>query len=116
MKNKYVLFVFGVVLLILLIYTSIRTKEVNRFRDVDYYYNASTVREIYETHPEIFTFTDDNKSIITVYELLSGQNDYDFDLIHDEDGNECIGYYIIEKDLDNNIKIDPSHICDMIDY
>ena len=78
-------------------------------------YNWEVI-EIYDRYPGLFNFSEDNECIITVEELLKGQDEYDFDLMHDSEGNQCIGYYIINKDLDNNIDIDSSHICDMIDY
>ena len=74
------------------------------------------VKRIYARHPDLFTFTDDGQSIITVSELFKGQNEYYFDIMHDKDGNDCVGYYIINRDLDKNIKVDSSHVCDMIDY
>ena len=34
---------------------------------------------------------------------------------HDKYGNMCVGYFIIKKN-GNDIDVDSSHICDMINY
>lgn len=91
--------------------------KVNEMRNVIFTNtNDSVVEDIYKKYPNLFSFSEDGECIISMRELIIGQDEYDADIIHDSDGNDCMGYYIITRDMDNNILIDSSHVCDMIDY
>ena len=50
-----------------------------------------------------------------VEELVTKQDEIEFDIAHDKDGNMCIGYFIVSK-VGEGIDIDASHMCDMINY
>ena len=116
-KNIHIIiFIIVIIILIIAYHLFIRFQQKNAYNYRDTFDNDSVVKEIYEKYPELFSFTEDGECIISVSELLKGQNEFDFDIMHDKEGNDCIGYYIINKDLNNNIDIDSSHICDMIDY
>ena len=43
------------------------------------------------------------------------QNDVGMYFEHDKYGNMCVGYFIVKKNGEN-IDVDSSHICDMINY
>ena len=116
-KNIYIiLFVIVVIILIFAYHAFIRFQAKNAYNYQDEEDNNSIVELIYEEHPDIFVFGEDGECIITVGDILKGKNKYEFDIMHDSEGNDCIGYYIIQRDIDKNIKIDASHICEMIDY
>ena len=113
-----------ILFMIILIIIRIGLYEFNRFQINNAYENNNSdlsindyyIESIYEKNPNVFNFGEDGECIITVSELLKYESEYEMDILHDKYGNDCIGYYIIHKDLDNNIDIDSSHICEMIDY
>lgn len=86
--------------------------ETNNVK-VDLDENNNSIEEIYEKYPELFEFKD-NKAIIKIPDLQKKKLDYEFDNLLDKDNNECLGYYIIIRE-NNKIKIDSSHVCDLID-
>ena len=81
------------------------------------------IYKAYEENPSLFIFDENNEFKIKVEELLQKQ---------DSNGNitgyipitairftkkqdQCLGYIIVKK-IDDDLQIDTSHICDMIDY
>ena len=118
-KNIYiVLFLIFVLFSAIGIYAHRRYVINNRYKNDNSDLSAYdySVRWIYNNYPDLFNFSEDGECIITISELLKGQDEYDFDIMHDEYGNDCVGYYIVNKVDNNRIKIDSSHICEMIDY
>ena len=92
----------------------------NNYSSVNY---EESVKEAYKDNPSLFKFNSDGISKIKVEDLLE---------IQDSDGNitgyipitaikftkkqdQCVGYIIVKK-IDDDLQIDTSHICDMIDY
>ena len=116
-KNIYIIIFFIVVIILIIGYYSfIRIQQKNAYNYLEMSSDDWIVEDIYKEYPNIFNFSEDGECIITISELLKGQDEYNIEIMHDKEGNDCVGYYIINKDLDNQLDIDSSHICDMIDY
>ncbi len=125
--HKYVFYDFLLLIVALIVsyILSCLTRDVldnykNNTRYINYeeYIYAS-----YEENPNLFIFDENNEAKIKVEDLLEKQ---------DSNGNitgyipitaikftknqdQCLGYIIVKK-IDNNLQIDTSHICEMIDY
>ena len=102
------------ILLPILLYICIKNVESMSEYKINYDENNDTIINIYKDNPNLFNF-ENNKAIIDIETLYTYDSPYLFTLEHDSFGNECIGYYIIEK-KNNDLLIDSSHTCDMIDY
>ena len=116
-KKAFVLIVFFVIvfLIIFVFYKYILYKDKVNYEYIDYDYQSKCVKEVYKLHPGAFIFDENNECKITVEEVQTISDDYGFEIEHDKDGNMCVGYYIVKKNGDN-IEVDSSHICDMINY
>jgi len=118
-KNIHVIIAIIVVLVIGIgFYCFNRISQIKNYNNNDLEVVDYAVYELYETHPELFVFDEYGECIISVQQLLENhyETESDYNLLHDSDGNDCVGYYIVTKTLDNDIYIDGTHVCDMIDY
>lgn len=78
-----------------------------------------SITNLYEEKPSLFMFDEDNTAILkmdVLYSRILEDNDNSYiDPIYNEDFDQCAGYIIIKKN-DNNLDIDLTHMCDMLDY
>ncbi len=125
--HKYV-FYYLLLIIITLIVTyilSCLTRDTldNYKNNTNYSNYEEYIYKAYKDNPSLFIFDKNNESKIKVEDLLQKQ---------DSDGNitgyipitainftkeqdQCLGYIIV-KNVDDDLQIDTSHICDMIDY
>ena len=105
MNKRILIIIIGSLFIILiLLYTYSRYKDNKEYETICYDCNNKIVKTIYDKYNNLY----DEK--VTIYELLTYQDEFSFELEHDSYGNDCLGYYIIKDD-----EIDSSHICDMLD-
>jgi hypothetical protein len=118
-----IFFAFIKILLVLMILIPIIKILVELLHDykeskqVDYSYLEEWTKELYEENPDILTFDSDNKAILKMDDLneaLHNKNRY-YTLLMTSDLDECVGYLVAEKQEDGTIKVDTSHICDLVD-
>lgn len=115
-KDTYVIIVcFLIIIGTYVVYNIIRNESKEKYETTCYDCQNEMVERIYKYKNDIFEFDNNGIAKVTIEKLLTSQNKYGFSLEHDKEGNDCIGYYIIYK-KSNNIEIDSSHICDMINY
>lgn len=113
-KKRFILFLLIVFVIMFLFYKYILYKYKINYENIDYNYQSKCVKEVYDLHPEAFTFNS-NECKITVEQIQLISDDSGFEIEHDKYGNMCVGYYIVKK-VENDIEVDSSHICDMINY
>ncbi len=116
-KNAVILMSFFLLIIVVIIgfYKFILYKEKLDYETINYDYQSKCVKEVYKIHPSAFSFDSENICKITVEQIHTISDDYSFEIEHDKNGNMCLGYFVIRK-VDNDIEIDSSHICDMINY
>ncbi len=116
-KKSFVFIIFIIVIFVVVygFYRYILYKEKIEYETVNYDSQTSWVKEVYNAHPSIFVFDSNGICKITVEQIHTMQNDIGNYIEHDKYGNMCIGYFIVKKN-ENNIEVDSSHICDMINY
>lgn len=78
------------------------------------------VKQLYEIKPSLFQFDENDTFVLKVDYLL--ETEIDDKIIRivkrpylSEDFEQCVGYLIV-KNINGNIVVDNSHICDVIDY
>ncbi len=116
-KKTFILICFFLATFIIIIgfYKYILYKEKQEYETINYDYQSKCVEEVYELHQSAFNFDSNNICKITVEQIHTISNDFGFEIEHDKYGNMCVGYFIVKKN-ENNIEVDSSHICDMINY
>lgn len=114
-RFRFIVFLVIVFLFIFGFYKYILYKYKVNYENIDYDYQSSCVKEIYDLNPEVFEFDENNECYITVEQVQTISDDYGFEIEHDKDGNMCVGYFIVKR-KENKIEVDSSHICDMINY
>lgn len=112
---KILIFFLIVFVIIFGFYKYILYKDKLRYETVDYDFQSKSVEEVYKLHPSAFNFDPSGVCKITVEKIHTISDDCGFEIEHDKDGNMCVGYFIVKKNGDN-IEVDSSHICDMINY
>ena len=78
------------------------------------------VKQLYEIKPSLFQFDENDTFVLKVDYLL--ETEIDDKIIRivrrpqvNDEFEQCVGYLIV-KNINNNITVDNSHICDIIDY
>lgn len=114
-KFFYALITVVTILVIVLIKIYFYNLDKKWYKKIDYNSYVLIVNDIHNKYPNLFKFDENNDAIMTVEELVTKQDEIEFDIAHDKDGNMCIGYFIVSK-VGEGIDIDASHMCDMINY
>lgn len=81
---------------------------------------TSEVKQLYEINPDLFQFDENDTFVLKMDYLLETKIDDKIIRIvrrpHlSENFEQCVGYLIV-KNINNNITVNNSHICDIIDY
>lgn len=128
-KNKFpikyiflgILIIFTLILVIFCIIKFVEYKLRPGYINSQYEDLVYTIKEVYEFKPSFFEFDENGVAIVTIDNLLipitngnKTMQAISFTFIN-EHQDECVGYIIVEKS-NNDLKVDTSHICDMIDY
>ena len=79
-----------------------------------------TIEEAYRIDPSLFNFDEDGIAIIKIDDLLkpitNGKDTIYFGVVPlTKEQDQCVGYIIVKKKKDD-LDIDTSHMCDIIDY
>ena len=87
---------------------------------MDYSYFDNTIREAYKINPSLFKFDENNIAIVKMDDLIrpitNGKDTMDLAIVPlTKEQDQCVGYFIVKK-IENDLQIDSSHMCDMIDY
>ena len=114
-KFFYALITVVTILVIVLIKIYFYNLDKKWYKKIDYNSYVLIVNDIHNKNPNLFKFDENNDAIMTVEELVTKQDEIEFDIAHDKDGNMFIGYFIVSK-VGEGIDIDASHMCDMINY
>lgn len=125
--HKYVFYdvlLIIITLIITYILSCLTRDTLDNYKNNTNYSNYEEyIYKAYKDNPSLFIFDENNEAKIKVEDLLQKQ---------DSDGNitgyipitainftkkqdQCLGYIIVKK-VDDDLQIDTSHICDMIDY
>ncbi len=121
--NKFLsYYIIGIMLFLLICVVSIKLiNDYNSYKisENDFTIYDSYIKDAYNINPNLFKFDENNIAIVKMDELLTVTNGIDtiyFGVIPiDRNQNQCVGYFVIRKVMDE-IEIDSSHLCDMIDY
>jgi dolichyl-phosphate-mannose--protein O-mannosyl transferase len=92
--------------------------DYNESQKEDYSFLRDFVYDVYQNEPSLFKFNN-NKAILKMDELYTEREENPngtLSPIYNKDFDQCAGYIIINKNDDNTINIDVSHVCEMIDY
>ncbi len=78
------------------------------------------VKQLYEINPDLFQFDENDTFVLKMDYLLETRiADKIIRIVGrphlSENFEQCVGYLIV-KNINNNITVDNSHICDIIDY
>ena len=118
---RVIIFIFILIICFIILYV-----EYNKSRNVyigDYDKDLEyMMKDIYEFKPDFFKFDENGIAIVTIDELLIPITNGE-ETMHaigiitlNENQDECVGYIIVQKLDNNDLKVDTSHVCDMIDY
>lgn len=104
----------------ILMFNLINDYQENKRAELDYSNFDNTIKEAYKINPSLFKFDENNVAILKMDDLLApitnGKDTMYFGIVpltHEQD--QCVGYFVIKK-IQDELQIDSSHICDMIDY
>lgn len=89
----------------------------NEKSEYDY---SDVIEKIYEIDPSLFKFDANDIAIVKMDDFLepitNGKDTMFFGLVPlTKEQDQCVGYFIIKK-VNDDLMVDSSHICDMIDY
>ena len=81
---------------------------------------SDIIEKIYEIDPSLFKFNSNDIAIVKMDDFLepitNGKDTIYFaDVPLTKNQDQCVGYFIIKK-VNDELMVDSSHICDMIDY
>lgn len=122
--QKYIFYdIFAIIIFIglnILMINFLNDYQENKKAELDYSIYNQTLIDAYKINPNIFKFDDNNIAIVKMDDLLvpitNGKDTMYFGVVPLTDKqDQCVGYFIVEK-VNDELKIDSSHICDMIDY
>lgn len=94
--------------------------QENQKSKYDYSNYDDTIRKIYTIDPSLFQFNEDGVAIVKMDDLLkpitNGKDTMYFGIVPlTDEQDQCVGYFIVTKKEDE-LQIDSSHLCDMVDY
>ncbi len=112
-KNKVIIAFLALIIGLFAFYQYILLLQIKGMRNDNPDIVISNLKILYEENPEIFKFDSDGKVMMSMEEIFNSSDDVFLELTKDKDGNDCIGYVTITK-LENDIAVDVSHMCDMI--
>lgn len=122
--QKYIFYdIFAIIIfigVIILMINFLNDYQENKKAELDYSIYNQILIDAYKINPNIFKFDDNNIAIVKMDDLLvpitNGKDTLYFgDVPLTDKQDQCVGYFIVEK-VNDELKIDSSHICDMIDY
>ncbi len=114
-KTKLFLFIFFIVLVIssIILHFYLNSLYDKDYEKICYDCFDENIREIYKNNKDLFEFDENDTAILGIETVLNSSTISLGDLEHDKYGNFCVGYFIITKN-ENDIDIDSSHMCDLI--
>lgn len=94
--------------------------QENQKSKYDYSNYDDTIRKIYTIDSSLFQFNEDGVAIVKMDDLLkpitNGKDTMYFGIVPlTDEQDQCVGYFIVTK-KENELQIDSSHLCDMVDY
>ena len=122
--HQYILhYIAAILLLILINFLVIKfynDYQENKKIQYDFSNYDYTMLQIYNIDPSLFKFNSDNIAIVEMSDLLkpitNGKDAMYFGEVPiTKEQDQCVGYIIVEK-INEKLKFDYSHLCDMIDY
>lgn len=122
--HQYILhYIAAILLLILINFLVIKfynDYQENKKIQYDFSNYDYTMLQIYNIDPSLFKFNSDNIAIVEMSDLLkpitNGKDTMYFGEIPiTKEQDQCVGYIIVEK-INEKLKFDYSHLCDMVDY
>ncbi len=87
--------------------------KVNNDLSNDYSYMDSCVKDLYFNNIDLFV--KENNTYILKMDYMYDKCGVGSTSLYTKDMDQCVGYIEL-NDFNNNINIDYSHICEMIDY
>ncbi len=122
--HKYIFYyVIGIIIFIIFCFIlSKLTKDynLNKQSESDFSSYEETVKELYKKRPDKFKFNNKGTFVIKVEDLLEKEGNTlpsipQTAIKFTSEQDECVGYIIVRK-KNNDINVDTSHVCDMIDF
>lgn len=122
--HQYILhYIVAIILLILINFLVIKfynDYQENKKIQYDFSNYDYTMLQIYNINPSLFKFNSDNIAIVEMSDLLkpitNGKDTMYFgEVPMTKEQDQCVGYIIVKK-INEELKFDYSHLCDMIDY
>ena len=128
--KKYIFYDIFVVILFILVniflIKFIHDYQESKNTKYDFTSYKTSIKEAYDNGKLIINFDNNDIGIIKVDDLITANNCVDgicdmpiinqMSIKFTKDLDQCVGYIVIEKLKNNELSIDTSHICDMIDY
>ena len=116
-------YIVAIILLILINFLVIKfynDYQENKKIQYDFSNYDYTMLQIYNIDPSLFKFNSDNIAIVEMSDLLkpitNGKDTMYFgEVPMTKEQDQCVGYIIVEK-INEKLKFDYSHLCDMVDY
>ncbi len=122
--QKYIFYdIFAILIFIainILVYKFVKDYQENKNSELDYSYFDNTIKEAYKINPSLFKFDENNIAIVKMDDLIrpitNGKDTMYLGIVPlTKEQDQCVGYFIVKK-IKNDLQIDSSHMCDMIDY
>lgn len=114
-----------VVLFNIILFKFINDYSENKRLEYDFTSYETSIKQAYFDGKLKINFDKNNIGILKMDDLIESTNCVDsvctepiitqMNIRFSKELDQCVGYIILEK-LNNDLKVDTSHICDMIDY
>lgn len=120
--------IFGIILFVLfniILFKFIHDYNENKSFEYDFTSYETTIKQAYDDGKLKINFDNNNIGIVKIDDLITSTNCVDsvciepiitqMNIRFNKELDQCVGYIIVKK-VQNELEIDTSHICDMIDY
>ncbi len=117
--NKYILGII-IIIVVILFLSKFIPDYIESKKPMNYDYLKECVIYAYNINPSILSFNEDNIAILKMDVLYNGvknnMSEFSIPPIYNKEFEQCAGYIVVSKTENNDMSIDISHFCDMIDY
>lgn len=117
--NKYIVSIIIIVIMVIFLSKFI-PDYIESKKSENYDFLKESVIYAYSINHNILSFNEDNIAVLKMDVLYNGvkddKSDYSIPPIYNNNFEQCAGYIVVTRMEDNDLRVDISHFCDMIDY